>query len=267
MISRVAKLLLGSAAVVAMACVEIASPTDKPASISLVQVPEFFVVLKDSMRDTLGNVTPATLIAFNGANDTITNFTPDFFATDSVKFVIFNTAGVMFGNTLGTAHILGQIGNLQTPPTPIYVTVAPESLVSTVSKDTLQLVVHSDSASSLSSLDLSAVLRGASPAGGGPGSPVGGGIVFYSLQSFVPSKPGSPAAFLTDGAGNLTSVDTGTESGQVSRTLVFNGRQVSDDSLLAQQKVDSVVVTAHITYKGKVISVPFTIRIKGPSFP
>jgi hypothetical protein len=144
------------------------------------------------------------------------------------------------------------------------VTVTPVILFKNTADTTVALKAGQDSASSLASIALSATLQGASIGAGTAPPGVGGGIIFYSVQSFIPQKPGSPAVFLTDGSGNLTNVDTGDVSGAVSRTLVINTQQVADTLLLQGKTTDSVVVTAHITYKGTVIPTVFTIRIKGP---
>lgn len=264
MISRAVKIVLAAASVVALACVDIASPTDRPTSISLMQVPEFFVVVNDVMRDTLGVPTAPGLIGFDGADQPIAGLTPQFFITDSVKFAHINGTGVIAGDQLGTAHALGQIGNLQTPSTPIYVTVAPVKLANTATQDSIVLVAGLDSASSLAQLSLSAMLQGAPVNGTTPA--VGGGIVFYKIVSAPQSKPGTTAVYLTDGAGTLTSVDTGQADGIVSRTLIINSRQLSDSTLIVGPTKDSVVVMAHITYKNTALAVRYVIRIIAQKF-
>ncbi len=268
MIPRVVKILAGAATVVAMACVDISSPTDKPTAISLLQVPEFFVVINDVMRDTLGAPTKPALVSFDGAGNPVAGFNPAFFITDSVKFAVFDPSGVIAGKVLGTAHALGQIGNLQTPSTSIFVTVVPTKLRKTTVDSSLALKIGQDSSSSLATLALSATLLGDSAGPGTTPPIVAGGIVFFSLRSSIPQKPGgSPVAFLLDNFGNPSNVDTGKAPGVVSRNLVVNSFQIPDSNrarLILGTETDSVVVTAHITYKGTVIPTRFTILIKGP---
>jgi hypothetical protein len=260
---KIAKVVAAAVLVAGVACIDLTAPKNQPASISLTQVPEFFVVRGDVMRDTLGNPVSPGVVAFDGAGTPVGSFTPSFFITDSLPLISFNSDGVVAaGNVLGQAHIIGQIGTLQTPATTIFVTVAPTKLVNTTVGDSLHLVFGPDSSSSIAAFSLSAALRGIGD------TAVAGGIVqFVILTPVLASNTTAPAMYLDDGAGNRTSIDTSGFSGDVSRRLVINSRALADTALSLGHKVDTVIVEARMKYRGvQLTGAPaprFLVRVVG----
>lgn len=257
------------AAVVVAACVDLSAPKGSPASISQIQLGAFFVVQGDTLRDTLGHAVPPSIIAYDGAGTVVTSFTPTFFITDTSQSLHFNPDGTLSANgtadTAGaTAHLLGQIGGLQTAPQTIYVTVRPDTLersgTSTV-LDSIIPVTGKDSASSIATATLSAVVHGVG------GRPVPGVFVRFELRTDVASKsPASLAAYLRDDANKAfgfgrSAADTGDASGVASRTLVVNSAAVADPNILTTGDTLTVVATA--IYKGiPLVGSPLTFHVR-----
>ena len=267
MIPRVVKIAVGAVAVAVVACVDLAAPKNAPASISLLQVPELFVVRGDVMRDTSGNAATPSVIAYDGTGTPVTGFPPTFFVTDSNPVLTFNSAGVLAAGTrVGTGHVIGQIGNVQTPSATIYVTVPPTTLASTVvGSDTLRLVISADSATSMASYAMSVAVRGG--AGTAADSGIGGAIVRYRMVSApFASRTSALASYIADDANNPSVVDTTDATGLASRKLIVNSRFLADSLLLRGQKLDSVIVEARMKYRGVDLAgspLRFVIKVKG----
>lgn len=275
--SRARKIVGVVAAIVIAACVDLSAPDDKPASISQIQLPAFFVVQGDTMRDTLGRATPPSIIAYDGAGGVLTSFTPRFVVTDSLEqlhFSAVNGALVSSGpaDTAGAvAHVVGQVATLQTGTQTVYVTVRPDTLARVVSAttgtDTLSLVVGTDSASSIATLKLTTAVRGVG------GRVVPGVYVRYTLATTVPSKSSAAAAYLLDDANTVflagqSTADTGDVSGQTARTLAINGREAPAEMVVVDA-VTIVEVVATAMYKGVPLQgspLHILVPVKAPSF-
>jgi len=261
---KIAAALFGIAAV---ACVDLSSPKNAPASISLLQLPEFFVVRGDVMRDSLGNPTAPSVITYDGSGAVVTGFTPFVFVTDSQPVITVNSTGILVAaQKTGTAHVIGQIGNVQTPAAIVYVTVPPTTLVkNVVGSDTLQLTIGVDSASSLGGFALPAIVRGG--AGGQLDTAVGGAIVSYRIVSTpFASRSSSPTMYIGDDANNPSPRDTSDGAGNVSRKLIINSRLLADTALFFGHRLDSVTVEASMKYKGVNLAgspLRFVVKVRG----
>src|SRR5207253_2248797 len=119
----------------------------------------------------------------------------------------------------------------------------------TAKPDTLRVPITGDSASSMASAALAVTLRGAGD------SAAQGFLVKYVLVKAPLTKTGSssPAVYLADDGGHLSTVDTSDASG-ASRKLVVNATLLADQALVAGQKTDSAVVTASASYRGAPVS-------------
>ena len=266
------------AAVVIAACVDLSAPKGQPASISQLQLPAFFVVQGDTMRDTLGRATPMSVIAYDGAGGVLTTFKPTFIITDSLQqlhFSALDSSLVSNGpaDTAGAvAHVLAQIGSLQTASQTVYVTVRPDTLkrvlVATTGTDTLKLLAGADSASTVSTLDLSTVVHGVG------GRIVPGVFVRYTLVSSIPSISSSPAAYLRDESGRIfiagqSSPDTGNASAVTGRTLVLNTHLIADAAIKGDGALSTVEILATALYKGIPLQgspLHILVPVKAPSF-
>jgi hypothetical protein len=272
--SRARKIVGLVSAIVIAACVDLSAPKGTPASISQLQLPAFFVVQGDTMRDTLGRALPPTIIAYDAKGGVLTSFGSTFFITDSAQqlhFSAIDSALVASGvnDTAGSvAHVVGQIGSLQTAVQTIYVTVRPDTLKrnDTITlQDTLP--TGDDSASSIRRLPISMVIHGVNA------RPVPGVFVRFTLESSPASKGSSPAAYLTDDANAVflagkSAPDTADVSGVVSRTLVLNSF-MTPSGKASDLLGDTLVVVATAMYNGHPLQgSPFrvVVPIVPPSF-
>jgi hypothetical protein len=149
--------------------------------------------------------------------------------------------------------VLAQIGSLQTASQTVYVTVRPDTLrrvlTATTGTDTLSLDIGKDSASAITTLKLSTVVRGIG------GRVVPGVFVRYSLVTPVSSKTAAPAAYLLDDANNIfirgqSTPDTADISGLTGRTLAINARLVADANVVNPGNITSIEVLATAMYRG-----------------
>jgi hypothetical protein len=231
-----------------MACVDLSAPKG-PSSISELQLPATFVVRGDTMRDSTGKVAPPVVIAFDQNGKTIGDAQATLFLTDSIPRAHF-ASGVIVGDSLGIAHVVGQIGNLQTAVYPLPVTVAPTCIVrapTSVGSDTVIAPVGTDSASSIGSAVISVIVRGGNCTP--TDTTVNGVRVSYRITKTLESRVASPAVFLIDQTSSVSGLDTTKSVGTSSRTLDVVSIFLKNQSILTGQ-VDSVVVEASATYRG-----------------
>jgi hypothetical protein len=250
-------------AVIGVACIDMSAPSG-PASISALQLPSPSVVVGDVMRDSTGAPAKLGVIAYDADGRKLTDQSPQFFSTDSAGPALVDLAGAVFGNKVGTAHVVGQIGTLQTPIAAIPVTVPPKSIAPAATKiDTLIAPLSGDTAQ-----------KGKSPiavkVSGDSGVPAVGFIVKYTLVKAPATKSGSklPAVYLADDAGLPSTVDT-TDASGASRNLIVVTALLADTTLLLPGRVDSAVVTAQTSYKGALVPpspirfvIPIVVRLK-----
>jgi hypothetical protein len=239
--------------IAALACVDMSAPKG-PASISLLQLPALYIVHGDVMRDTNGTPAGPSIIAYDSHGTPLSGQDAQFFFTDSLHIAEFLTNGQIKGDTTGLAHLIGQIGGLQTPPVTISVTVAPDSMKKPIADTTLNVVPGADSASSIGSVALGVNIVGVGD------TAVQGVIVTYTLTPHSTTKT-YPAMFLTDESGLVSLVDTTDASGNASRTLRVIAVALDQD-VITGARADSALVTATAKYKGApLIGAPITFKI------
>jgi hypothetical protein len=243
-------------AMLAIACVDMSAPRG-PASISLLQLPSPSVVIHDVMRDSLGNPKPLSVIAYDANGSPLAGQATQFFITDSAPRAHLTADGVLTGDTLGTVHIVAQVGNLQTPATEVAITVAPTTFaLAPRNGDTLKASFTADSANP-TAYGVPATVTGAN------GAAAQGFIVQYALQHVPSSSTTLPAVYLGDDANNPSSVDTSDATGRVSRNISVVTARLADQALLSGQKTDSVVVIVQAKYNGTLVP-PSPIRLVIP---
>ena len=129
-------LLAGAAClVIGLACGEVPTLPGGVAYISPVILPSPAVALGDTLRDSLGVVTPLKLFAIDNAGDTIRTVTPLFVVTTVPgKSVSLTATNLAIGDSVRTAEIVGQVGTrLQTPRAALDVVLQPDSLAASSS--------------------------------------------------------------------------------------------------------------------------------------
>jgi hypothetical protein len=246
-------------AIVGVACIDMSAPKG-PASISILLLPSPSVVAGDVMRDSNGAPAPLTLVAYDGNGAPVGGLTSQFF-TDSVRYAHLNSSNVLTGDSIGISHIVGQIGSLQTDVTPVPVTASPDTFFVSARPDTLFASLGVDSSSSLGIAPLGVSLRSAAQ------SAVTGFVVKYVLKSApaASATATSPAVFLIGDNSKISLTDTTDVSGNASRSLIVNVRNLGDLALIAGTKIDSAVVQAFTSYKGVPVKgspVTFTVLIR-----
>jgi len=250
-------------AIAAVACIDMSAPSG-PASISVLLLPSPSVVVGDTMRDSAGNVAPLSVQGFNAAGNQI-QIQPTFFVTDTFKTAsVGRASGILVGDSLGQAHVVAQIGSLQTNIATIPVSVPPETLFAQpLANDTLTapFTLTDTSGTGRGSLRLATTITGV----GGIGAV--GFIVHYTILSAPPSaSPSQPAVYLATTAGVPSSADTTDQSGNGGLNLTVQTAFLAPDTaFFAGQKADSAIVIAQSTYRGKPLPgspVTFIIPIK-----
>jgi hypothetical protein len=253
---RLTKGLIAAAAIIGVACIDMSAPNG-PASISVLLLPSPSVVAGDVMRDSNGVPAPITLAGYDAGGSPIAGLTSQFFLTDSIRYAHLSSGNILVGDSVGTVHVVGQIGSLQTAVTAIPVTTAPDTLYIPFQPDTLIAPVGVDSASSVGTAQLGVTLHGAAQ------RPVAGFLVKYELLRAPVALPGakSPAVYIAGDDGKPSTTDTTDASGSASRRLVVYTRQLGDEQLLLGTKIDTAVVRASTFYKGVAVHSPVTFNV------
>jgi hypothetical protein len=242
--------------IVAVACVDLSAPAG-PAAISELLLPSTFVVAGDVMRDSLGNPMPPRIVAFNQHGDSTAVTGASFFFTDSIPHAKLQPDGIIFGDSVGKAHVVAQLGNLQTSVFPLPVTVAPVAIraLASADSDTLFVPVTTDSATSRSK-PVPIPLR----VSGGTNAPsatladtaVQGVWVTYKILSKPASRDSvhQPAVFIVNSAGDVSLIDTTNSSGQPVNQIVVIGAFLAPSVLSDTSFASShVVIQATAFYK------------------
>lgn len=234
-------------AVAAGACVDMGAPSGSPAAISVVQAPALFVVEGQRMLDSTGAPAPLAVVAYDVHGNAVSGFTPKFFITDTTHLATIGPDAIVSGIDTGVVHVIGQIGDVQTPPLTLYVTEAPDTLVSTTAPGIVDTAaVGHDTTTARGSVSVGVQVQAADKSG------VPGVFVRYSL-AYVPdtlSGGSSSAVYLAGDDGKPSTLDTTAVGGSASRTLVVLTPLLADSTLRAGTRTDSVVVLAQVQYRG-----------------
>lgn len=216
-----------------LACGEVPTLDQGIAYISPIILPAPAVAVGDTLRDSLGNVTPLRIEAFGRNDEKLPDPQATFVQTILPSPVFIDADGIVRArDTLSTVHtvqLVGRVGNkLQTTQASLLVVPQPDSLARTSPEVTT---------SKLPALDtLRVTVTGLNHAG--TRVPVPGIIVHYRITGVFGSGAASASTVLTMDGGvisrpdSLVAVDTTDASGAAARTLVVG------------PGVDSVVVFA-----------------------
>jgi len=146
---------------------------------------------------------------------------------------------LLIGDHVGTTRVVGGIGNVQTLPDSVKVTLSPDTIVAADS--TLHTKTYSLLADSIvNSAELAVLVQ--HRVVGGANTNVDGMIVKYALVSSPPSSGALPTVAIL--SGNAISTRDTTSSGRAGRTLrLYINRRVNAD-------LDSAIVQATTSYRG-----------------
>lgn len=245
--SRTSALLLGATAVALLSC-DSAGPSDLY-SISRLMLPSPGVVVGDTIRDSLGNAAILRLNAYARSGDTLSGQQKYFITLDTFAHLIGGQLGsVLIGDRLGGARVIGGIGNLQTLPETVKVTLRPDTMVATDSVRHFRIYrLLTDSLST--STDLATIVQNRT---GGTTSPVDAVIVRYTLVRSPPAKGFQPTIRIMNG-NSPSSVDT-TLNGRAGRSVRLYVNQLIGINL------DSAIVDAAASYRGASLgTIRFTV--------
>src|SRR5882672_2560345 len=122
-----------AACIVAFSCGSIPTLADGIAYISPIQLPALAVAAGDTLRDSLGRVTPLRVNAFTANDDTIPGVLARFIVATVPAGVKVDTNGIVTAfDSLVTVQIVGRIGDhLQTAPSNLAVVAQPDLMAAT----------------------------------------------------------------------------------------------------------------------------------------
>ncbi|HKP16179.1 MAG TPA: hypothetical protein VJT85_08940 [Gemmatimonadaceae bacterium] len=219
-------LLAGAAlAVIALSCGEVPTLPGGVAYISPVILPSPAVAYGDTLRDSLGVVTPLKLYAIDNEGDTVPS-TPLFVVTTIPgPSVHLTPANLAIGDSVRTAQIVGQVGTrLQTPPALLEVVRQPDSLAASTATNARFPAPTAGAVASVVPLEVSVT----SPPIGTPArAGVKAIIVRYAVTRIFPASAAIPdtTLVLIDDSGRFlfptgrTSVDTTDAAGSGTRQI------------------------------------------------
>lgn len=238
-----------AASVAALACGGIPTFADGIAFISPIELPSLSIAVNDTLRDSLGNVAPLRVAAFDQNDREIAGVAARFLVATVPAGVKIDANGIVTAfDSLRTVQIVGRIGDhLQTAATNLEVVAQPNLIAGSGALDSLAV----NTASSALQVTVTGDRRGTRV-------PVNGIVVRYRIVS--PALVDSSRIVFTEGQRpDLTvSVDTtlATNPGVASRSIIATDTR----------GLDSVVVEASANdLKGKRLAgspVRFRIRVK-----
>lgn len=259
---------------IAVACLDISSPSGDIVAITTILTPTPSVVVGDVSRDTGGKPDSLKVFAFNAHGDTIRDVVVRFLAIDSThKLVVDPISGIAHGDSLSPfAKVVAQVtpangkGTIQTPQ--LSFPVVPQPVSATRGNDTTFLfnvlangsAVTDSFATTLLSPPLEVTVHGKGD------TLVQSYVVSYEIVRMPKSKDGAgPTVVLLDRSGNDSTVAVTNSSGLASRQLRIRPSAILDPNLLLGAATDTAVVRVHVQYKGTALPIApddsFTVTI------
>lgn len=246
--------VLASVGVAMSACGDVLSSPSTPASIEFSQFAAPAVVIGDTLRNIDGLVTPVAAVVRNQQGDVLPDAVVRYTYADAARdsaLLVDSASGVVFSKkalaTTGTnARIAARVGNNLQIIRTILVTTRPDSVDrgTVAGVDTLRVLPTDTAASSQTSGELSVVVRHLE---GTVSTQVPNWMVKFVLTYPAnPENDSTKSAFLVNDLRRLSNIDTTNGSGIASRFVRVRASQFP-----ASAALDSAVVEARVTYKGK----------------
>lgn len=247
--SRLSALAGAVAAVWLMSC-DLSVTPGSFYSISRLLRPLPGVVLGDTMRDSTGTPAPLRVLAFSATGLQVNGITPYFIVLDT-GIAHLSGGTLLVGDKEGQVRVVGGVGNVQTLPETVKVTLKPDTIVASDSVHHLKTYsVLTDTI--VNSAELGALVQHRV---GATTSAVDAVIVKYTIV-YAPSPKSATATVVLLNGGLLSSVDT-TLSGRAGRTVQLRVNQLTSVNL------DSAIVRATASYRGVTLgSVLYTVVFK-----
>jgi hypothetical protein len=243
---------------IAVACLDISSPSGNIVAITTVLTPTPSVVVSDVSRDTLGQAAALQVFALDAKGDTIRDAVVRFFAIDSThKLRVDSITGMATGDSLSPfANVVAHVtpangkGTIQTPLVPLPVVPQPHSM--TRANDTTFLfnvlsngsAVTDSFATTLLSPPLEVTVHGNAD------TLVQSYVVSYEVVKMPKSNGAGPTVVLLDRSGNDSTVAITNTSGMASRQLRIRPSAIFDANLLIGAVTDTAVVRIRVRYRG-----------------
>ena len=212
--------------VAALACGEVPTLPGGIAYISPVILPSPAVALGDTLRDSLGVVTPIKVFGIDDAGDTVRTIEPVFVVTTVPgKSVRITSTQLVIGDSIRTAQIVGQVGSrLQTPPASLDVVNQPDSIAASSATSARFPAATATEVTSTLTLGVSVTSPPVPPAARAGVKSI---IVRYLVTRIFPASASIPdtTLVLLDDAGRFrlptgrASTDTTDASGTASRRI------------------------------------------------
>ena len=116
-------------------CTEVGTDPAVPVAIEIDPLILPAIAEGDSLRDTLGVARPIVARALNSRNEVIPGAPIRFFAVrnDSAVIAVDSATGVVEGLRVGDAEVVAQVAGLQSVRLPVRVTLAPDTVYTTLS--------------------------------------------------------------------------------------------------------------------------------------
>jgi hypothetical protein len=224
---------IAGAIFLAAACTDIPTGANDVLSIEFRPLPAPAVVVGDTLRDSLGVVTPISLRAFNFQGDTI--LAPDVrFSTVDRGIRVDSLTGIVVGDSVRTlARILASVKGFNGIAT-LAVTLRPDSVGLANARDSLSYSLTDTTVNVSAPLSVKVLHRTAT----------GDTAVNAWQVSFRITSPGDTAlARLVNDAGARSSIDTTDATG-------IAGRKIRLDVTHLTTPIDSIIVQAFVKYRG-----------------
>ena len=243
MLQRVRKLAvvaLGATGWWLLSCRDIPAPEGGVFAISRVLLPSPGLVVGDTMRDSTGLATPLRMLAYDIDGKPIT---PD----PTVVFTTLDTLSQingawLIGKTVGTSRVVGTTAGLQSKADTLYVTLAPDTLVSADSSvhHVKYSLINGDTSIAIAELAARALHR--------PTTAVQAVVVQYKVDRAPNAKNGAGPTVLFSNKSSSAARDTtdaGGRSGVAARIRIL--------ALANTTQGDTAIFSATASYRGRTL--------------
>lgn len=230
----------------AVSCRDIPAPADGVHAVGPLQLPSPGLVAGDTMRDSTGAVAALDVVVYGVDGEPL-------MPQPAKTFILLDTLArledaILIGTSTGKLRIVGSVGDIQTRPDTVPVTLSPDTLVLAANDSLLHRVTYAIATDTVvNSPQLNVDVRHLSATGGG----VEAVVVKYAI---VRAPPGTAPTLLLMNNNAISERDTTNDQGRASR--VARLRLAALTAFVS----DTASVTATASYRGRVLgTVTFTI--------